>query len=285
FFIQFLLPKYEDIIPNKKGFKYVKARDEIEPEQLNKTDKRNMEALYADVIASITLRVIYELFAADMVEAIHSVVFNGVTNAIDPATGKDIQPCLISVQVDRTKFQELDLERVDKMACLNHLNARMSSNFAAAEPIAPIVVVRDSKLDYSSSMNEAINLLEMDPFEFEHLVTALFNAMGLNATTTQQSNDGGIDVIAIDETPITGGKIAIQVKRYRNPVGVKEVRALYGAMQAENAMKGILVTTSSFGAASYQFAQDYHIALIDGENLLQLLEQHEIGNFVIKNDR
>lgn len=39
-------------------------------------------------------------------------------------------------------------------------------------------------------------------------------------------------------------------------------------------MKGILITTSSFGAESYAFAKDKPITLMDGNNLLYLLEQN-----------
>ncbi|MCI1978383.1 MAG: restriction endonuclease [Bifidobacteriaceae bacterium] len=71
-----------------------------------------------------------------------------------------------------------------------------------------------------------------------------------------------------------GGKIVIQAKRYKNTVGVAAVRDLYGTMQNEGATKGILVTTSGYGSASYQFAKNKPLELIDGPNLLWLLKTH-----------
>jgi restriction system protein len=44
----------------------------------------------------------------------------------------------------------------------------------------------------------------------------------------------------------------IQAKRYRNTVGVSAVRDLYGTMMNEGANKGILVTTSGYGRATYE---------------------------------
>jgi restriction system protein len=84
----------------------------------------------------------------------------------------------------------------------------------------------------------------------------------------------GVDAIAYDPDPIRGGKIVIQAKRYTNIVGVSSVRDLYGTVMNEGATKGILVTTSDFGSDSFNFAKDKPITLINGSNLLYLLEKH-----------
>jgi restriction endonuclease Mrr len=52
------------------------------------------------------------------------------------------------------------------------------------------------------------------------------------------------------------------------------VRDLYGTLQNEGASKGILVTTSGYGQASFDFAQNKPIELIDDSNLLYLLAEH-----------
>ena len=69
-------------------------------------------------------------------------------------------------------------------------------------------------------------------------------------------------------------KVVIQAKRYKNTVGVSAVRDLFGTLQNEGASKGILVTTSGYGQASFDFAQNKPIELIDGANLLYLLSEH-----------
>ena len=71
-----------------------------------------------------------------------------------------------------------------------------------------------------------------------------------------------------------GGKVVIQAKRYKNTVGVSAVRDLFGTLQNEGASKGILVTTSGYGAASFDFARNKPIELLDGANLLYLLKLH-----------
>ncbi len=45
-------------------------------------------------------------------------------------------------------------------------------------------------------------------------------------------------------------------------------------MQNEGASKGILVTTSGYGKASFEFAQNKPLELLSGSNLLYLLEEH-----------
>lgn len=114
--------------------------------------------------------------------------------------------------------------------------------------------------------------------DFEHLVRELFEKEfgqnGGEVKVTRASSDGGVDAIAFDPDPIRGGKIVIQAKRYTNTVGVAAVRDLYGTVMNEGATKGILVTTSDYGADSYSFAKDKPLTLLNGGNLLHLLEKH-----------
>ncbi len=109
---------------------------------------------------------------------------------------------------------------------------------------------------------------------FENLVADLFRAMGMQAVTTQRSNDGGVDVDALDPTPIRGGTIVVQVKRYRNTVPPTAVRDLYGTVQDAGANKGVLVTTSGFGPGSHTFANGKPLELISGPELVDLLHRH-----------
>jgi restriction system protein len=69
----------------------------------------------------------------------------------------------------------------------------------------------------------------------------------------------------------------IQAKRYTNTVDVSSVRDLYGTVMNEGAVKGILVTTSSFGPDSYEVAKDKPLTLLNGSNLLSMLQRHGYG--------
>jgi len=124
------------------------------------------------------------------------------------------------------------------------------------------------------------NLQSLTPIEFENLVKTLLQQMGFNAATTKASGDGGIDIIALSEQPIVSGKYVIQCKRYAigNNIGEPVIRELYGVMMHENANKGILVTTSDFTKAAMTFAQDKTVELINGNQLLHLLNKY-LANF------
>jgi restriction system protein len=52
------------------------------------------------------------------------------------------------------------------------------------------------------------------------------------------------------------------------------VRDLYGTVVNEGATKGILVTTADYGPDSYAFAKGKPLTLLNGANLLHLLEKH-----------
>jgi restriction system protein len=83
-----------------------------------------------------------------------------------------------------------------------------------------------------------------------------------------------VDAIVLDPDPIRGGKIVIQAKRYTNVVGLSAVRDLYGTVINEGANRGILVTTADYGADSYEFVKGKPLSLLNGSNLLNLLEKH-----------
>lgn len=69
----------------------------------------------------------------------------------------------------------------------------------------------------------------------------------------------------------------VQAKRYNNTVNAAAVRELYGTILNEGANRGILITTSSFGQSSYEFAKDKPITLIDGSLLMQLIRKQGLG--------
>jgi len=265
-----------DVVPVVGEYRYVKTRDAFEEKPRKPVEIRE---IYQDVVASVCLRTVHEIFEADQGGHVDVVTFNGFVQAVDKATGRDIRPCLISVRVTKDAFLKLDLRRVDKPICLRNLGAQVSSHPTELLAVRPVVdfnmvdrrFVEES--DVISDLESRPNLMELSPFEFENLVGNLFARLGLETRQTQASRDGGVDVVAYDLRPVLGGKVIIQAKRYRNTVGVSAVRDLYGTMMNEGANKGILVTTSGYGADAYEFARDKPIELLTGANLLYLLEQ------------
>ena len=264
-------------MPQVKNYKYVKSRDEITSSDLPATQKKK---LYSSAISQLTLCILHTVFKSDASDLVDALVFNGYVDSVDPATGQAIRPCLVTVRTTKDVFQALDLRRVEPDTCLKGLNASVSKKPEELAPVRPVVEFNmvDARFveeaDVLSGLDQRQNLMELSPFEFENLISNLFQKMGLETRQTQSSRDGGVDCVAYDPRPIFGGKVIIQAKRYKNTVGVSAVRDLFGTLQNEGASKGILVTTSGYGKAAFEFADGKPLELLDGSNLLYLLAEH-----------
>jgi restriction system protein len=265
------------IIPVMNRFRYIKADDTVEGRPRKVADIRND---YANLIAAIALRTMYEVFSTDDNSQVESIIFNGVVDTIDSKTGLEIRPHLISVRAVKEDFLKLNFNLLNKVDCVKSLGAATSPLPDEAVAVKPIVEFNmvdrrfvDGK-DILSELDDRPNLMDINPFDFEKLIGNLFDKMGLDTRQTRSSRDGGVDVVAFDTRPIFGGKVVIQAKRYKHTVSVSAVRDLYGAMTNERATKGILVTTSGYGSDAIKFACDKPIELITGENLLYLLKEH-----------
>ncbi len=270
------LPEF-DAIPDAKEHRYVKSRDEITSSARPATQRK---ALYSSLISQIALRTVHEIFEADRWQHVETIVYNGVVDSIDKRTGQQARVCLISLRTIRDTFEALQLDRVDPQECLKGLGAGVSKKPAELAPIRPVLefkMVDDRFIDESdvlSELDQRPNLMALTPSEFESLITNLFEKMGLETRQTRPSRDGGVDCVAWDTRPIMGGKVVIQAKRYGGTVGVSAVRDLFGTVHNEGASKGILVTTSGYGKASFDFAEGKPLELLDGHNLLYLLNEH-----------
>ncbi|MFD7259003.1 restriction endonuclease [Streptomyces sp. NPDC059874] len=269
------LPRYE-VVPEAKSVRYVPSTDQDKETARPATQRR---AIYRDLLAQCVLLVVRDLYAADEFGVLESVVVNGFVDAHDPVTGREAQLVLASVSAARSAFTGLRLEQVSAVDCLlEGLRGQLSprpDQLATVQPgrrpgeVGGVV----SHGGHTGAEDEP-DLFAMDPIAFENLVAELFRAMGMEALTTQRSGDGGVDIEANDPSPITGGRIVVQVKRYRNTVSPTAVRDLYGTVQDKGANKGVLVTTASFGPGSYTFANGKPLELVPGDKLVELLHQY-----------
>lgn len=274
--VEYDLPEVQ-AIPKEAEYRYVKTKDSIESKGRRPAE---IKQLYLDIVASITLRTLHELFEADQADALALVTFNGMVDTHDPASGNEVRVAVVSVRTPKAEFLGLRLEKVDKVACLRNLGAQVSNRPDELQAVKPIVEfdMVDRRFieqgDALSRLETRPNLMDLTPSDFEVLVSNLFSKMGLDTKLTRSSKDGGVDAVAFDTRPVLGGKVVIQAKRYRDTVGVSAVRDLYGTMLNEGANKGILVCTSGYGPDAYNFSKDKPIELIDGGGLLYLLREH-----------
>ena len=122
-------------------------------------------------------------------------------------------------------------------------------------------------------------LKSVNPYFFEKIILKLLKRMGYgDIIETTKSHDGGVDGI-INQDQLGLEKIYLQAKRYGdNKVREKDIRNFIGAMSGDTS-KGVFVTTSTFDESAILKASSAHhvISLIDGQKLVQLMFDHNIG--------
>lgn len=279
--VNILLPNISDL-PKIKSVSPVKKDLKLKYSYYSESALNKMYDLVNYQIVLRTLKAIYSINSNYNV--IESVVINGRLHTIDPSTGNEIEPYILSLNIKIEDFGKLNLNNIEPRAWFKSVKGISAPSLATVTPIQPILQLnREDKrfvegYEVAGDLDSSTNLAAMDWQDFENLIRELFesefNENGGEVKITQASRDGGVDAVVFDPDPIRGGKIVLQAKRYTNIVGVSAVRDLYGTVINEGAMKGILITTANYGSDAYAFAKDKPISLLTGANLLSLLEKH-----------
>jgi len=202
--------------------------------------------------------------------------------------GRDLlkkQPKTINVKLlkqypEFLEFQQLKGTRSgDKVT-----ESKGSSDISTATPSEALETAYENLRDELADELLA-RLKKISPAFFERVVVELLVKMGYGGSRADagkaigRSGDGGIDGI-IKEDKLGLDVVYIQAKRWdNNPVGRPDVMQFAGALQAQRANKGIFITTSRFtdDARSYVSQIGSKIVLIDGEQLTNLMIEHDVG--------
>jgi restriction system protein len=154
---------------------------------------------------------------------------------------------------------------------------------------APVEI--DSKRDvllavdrYNKVQREALfeALSAMHPYQFEHLISELLEAIGYeDVTVTKASGDKGVDVVATVQFGITTITEVVQVKRTPNSSIARPILdQLRGSLPYHHAIRGTLITLGTISKGAKEaalFPGAAPITLIDGEKLLDMLIEHKVG--------
>ncbi|MDD7965524.1 restriction endonuclease [Actinomycetospora lemnae] len=278
--VQLELPPASEAVPGHHSISYVKKTRELKRTPRRRDD---MAGLYALLVAQIVLVCLDQCFLlSDLEGAFDSIILNAHVEAVDPSTGHDIHPCLVSVEADRESFLSVNLARVDPIACLrNQLNAEVSKRPMELEAVEPFLEFDKAKwrigdpADPLVGLDSKLDLLAIHHRRFEKLVTDLLRAMDLISYNTPQSNDGGVDTVSFHKHIVSGGEFAVQSKQYRRAVPVKDIRELAGVVDVRRATRGFLVTTAWASPMAKAFARENNrVRIIEGGELKYLLREH-----------
>lgn len=118
-------------------------------------------------------------------------------------------------------------------------------------------------------------LLDLGWRDFELYIASLFFRKGFEVNLTPPSMDGGCDLLITNKETTRIECSVVECKRYKDNVGVKEVRALLGVVEKNQASRGILVTTSNFSKTAIKEAKETgRLELIDYNSLQLQLNQY-----------
>ncbi|WP_293334060.1 restriction endonuclease [Microcoleus sp. CAWBG58] len=113
-------------------------------------------------------------------------------------------------------------------------------------------------------------ILEVDTMtgkEFENFLYVHFRQCGYNVNLTQDSQDYGADLILYKD----GLKTVVQAKRSKNPVGIKAVQEVAGAVRHYKGNKGRVITNNRFTENAYKLAKSNDLELWDRKKLIEFI--------------
>ncbi len=116
------------------------------------------------------------------------------------------------------------------------------------------------------------NVLELEPYDFEAFVAALFEKQGYtNVVLAGRSGDRGVDVVGQDPK---GNLTVIQCKRWIGNVSATPIQRMHSFAITRGAKRKIVVTTSHFTIQAKEEAKNTATELIDGSLLEKLIVKH-----------
>lgn len=113
--------------------------------------------------------------------------------------------------------------------------------------------------------DDYMNILrKLDPVEFEIFVGRFLSFLGYsNVLTTKSTGDMGVDLFA----SYYNEKYGVQVKRYKDNVGIAAVQQIIGAKIMFEFDNAIVVATADFTTTAQELAQKARVRLIGPSDL------------------
>jgi HJR/Mrr/RecB family endonuclease len=110
----------------------------------------------------------------------------------------------------------------------------------------------------------------MTGYEFEDFIVDLFTKLGYVVEKRKRSREQGLDLLLLKH----GERIAVQVKRYKRPVGNRAVQQAHAACVYHNCRRAIVVTNSTFTTPAKQLAARFvNVELWDREVIKEKIKR------------
>lgn len=188
--------------------------------------------------------------------------------------------------------EKIDLKYLERSESFKEFHSVASNNEIVdteEKEESPIEILDEAYQQINAVLASQImdEIMKLSPSGFETLVVKMLLNMGYGngiegaGKVTQQSNDGGIDGI-IKEDQLGFSNIYIQAKQWAPDLTVSkpEIQKFVGALQGQQAQKGLFITTVKFSSGAVQYADNLlgvKVVLIDGTTLTKLMIKHNVG--------
>lgn len=195
---------------------------------------------------------------------------------------------LLSGEVIDIKY----LDKIDKFKNFHKVSSpdNVSSDISNEDKEKSPIEILDSAFQRVNSVlitDVMSEVMKLDDSGFEKLIVKLLVKMGYGSgiegagIVTPKSHDGGIDGI-IKEDQLGFSNIYIQAKQWSvdQSVSRPEIQKFVGALQGQQAQKGLFITTASFSTGAREYARNLlgtKVVLVDGDTLARLMIKHNVG--------
>lgn len=124
---------------------------------------------------------------------------------------------------------------------------------------------------YRNWLDEYTKINKGDGYHFERFVSDLYSTYyNVSVKLNGKSNDKGVDLIVEN-------KIGIQAKYYSTSLGIKAIQEIHTGIAYYGLEQGIVVTNLSFNSNATDFAKQVGIKLIDGNEILLMINHLAMG--------
>jgi restriction system protein len=240
--------------------------------------------LYNDIVHKLILRCFHDIFASDEAGVVDAISYHGWVRTLNRGNGQYENVCIATLFCTREEFSGINLAQVDPALCFRYLKGVSGPSFHELTPIPTRFTISKKTREQVPAhrqlepLDGGKNLSLVSWPEFETMVLDIFTReLGKDNMELKRlagGQDNGLEALAIDPDPLRGGTYLLHAHRSLEPLGLSAVRALYGAMMHEGAVKGILATTGEFTPEALAFARQKPLSLVDGKALQDLFEKH-----------
>ena len=105
--------------------------------------------------------------------------------------------------------------------------------------------------------------MPIEGIDFEHWCAARIEEQGWHVRVSKATGDQGIDIEAIKD----GTLVAIQCKRYNQPISNRSVQEAYTGATHYGAARAVVIGTGGYTRAAIELAENTDVVLLDAENI------------------